>query len=272
MLMKKNTKLYIGSIILLAAFFGSGCYKLQTDYKYVKGELDPHINKTAKEYFLGRTDNGADTIFRWMKMGLDYAEIDLAAYEKSGRTFIFLHNNAIKSLDNNKKVNGGFFFDYPILDKDVNGNLQYNADGTVKSHPAQTWNEYSKETVKNYFLSLIIEGEYGFNNLTIKNEAVKTLLPAGTFPTKESRLGYVVTQTAPNPDPSSEGNISSVYNAATNGGFDPEGKLNLKLLNNSNSPIRINDRTDDRTAGLLATNGQIHVFDKTVHPFRYSYF
>src|SRR5215510_8210349 len=115
----------------------SGCYKLQTDYQYHKTELDPHVNITAKEYLLSRSDNltpgAVDTIFRWMKMGLDYAGIDLAEFEKPHRTFIFLHNNAIRPISSNK-VTAGFFFDYPIVEKDVSGNPIKNADGSPKTH------------------------------------------------------------------------------------------------------------------------------------------
>lgn len=271
--MKKINIVYGGYLLLLMATCISGCYKLQKDYDYKKEELDPHISMTAKEYLLARVNNGNDTIFKWMKKGLDYAGIDLAEYDKPDRTFIFLHNSAIRVYDTAKKVStGGFFYDYPPVIKDALGNpIKSKLDPTQDSiRPAVIWEEYSKETVKNYFLSLIIQGEFGFNNLTITNKAVQTLLPPGTVAAKsDSRLGYVVTKTIPNPEPTSDASIS--FDPVNGTGFDPEGKMNLKVVNNSNSPIRINDRTDDRSAGLYATNGQIHVFDKTIHPFRYSY-
>ena len=100
------------SLLFAMAFFFSGCYKMQKDYEYVKYELDPHINMTAKEFLLTRGEAPTvanDTIFKWMKLGIDYAGIDLAEYEKPGRTYIFLHNSAVRTLSSGK-VNGGFFF------------------------------------------------------------------------------------------------------------------------------------------------------------------
>jgi TonB-dependent starch-binding outer membrane protein SusC len=46
---------------------------------------------------------------------------------------------------------------------------------------------------------------------------------------------------------------------------------NGNLNGNQNAPINVNDRLDDRTAGYIATNGFVHVFDKSIPPFRYSY-
>ena len=118
---------------------------------------------------------------------------------------------------------------------------------------------------------LIIEGEYGFNNLAVENKSVSTLLPANTVvPYTDTRLAWVITKTTPNPEVGSATTITLVYPTGGSG-FDPEGKMNLKMGNNDRSPIAINDRIEDRTAGYFATNGQIHVFDKTIHPFRYSY-
>ncbi|WP_315814702.1 hypothetical protein [Paraflavitalea speifideaquila] len=45
------------------------------------------------------------------------------------------------------------------------------------TRPAVAWQEYSRETVKNLLLYLMIQGEYGFDNLTINNTTVTTLLP-----------------------------------------------------------------------------------------------
>jgi hypothetical protein len=266
-----TTHIKRGILFLSTVLTLSSCYKLQTDYDYVKKEADPNINATAKQYLLDRSDNttpgAVDTVFRWMKKGIEYAGIDLAEYEKPGRTFIFLHNSAIKVVSSGK-VTAGFFFDYPIVDKDASGNPIKNPDGTIKTHPAVNWSDYSQQTVKNYLLSLIIEGVYGFDNLTINNQSLPTLLPANTQASKESRLGYVVPTTTPDPN-----NQAITVVDYTNGGngFDPEGKINLRIANTTSSPIRVNDRTDDRSAGYIATNGQLHVYGTTVHPFRYSH-
>lgn len=259
--------------ILLAASSITGCYKLQKDYQYHPSTLDPHINISAKDFLLQRGTNGAnnDTVFKWMQMGIEYAGIDLSEYEKSNRTYIFLHNNAIKTVTSGK-ITGGFFFDYPIVVKDSVGNaIKSKADPTQDSlRPANSWNEYPQQLVKNYFLYLIIQGDYTFGNLSIENTTVTTMLPPGTTASPaDSKLGYVVTKTEPNPNIASASSILFAPSGGT--GFDPEGKMNLKLVNNQNAPIEINDRTDDRSAGYFATNGKVHVYDKTIHPFRYSY-
>lgn len=265
------------SFVLLAAVLLSGCYKLQKDYDYRPFTLDPHINMTAKQFLLSRgtAGTGNDTVFKWMQLGLEYAGFDMAEFEKPGRTFIFLHNSAIRTtttVGTNVTVTGGFFFDYPIFPKDALGNhLKSVIDPTKDSvRPAMYWSDYPQQMVKNYFSYLILEGEYSFENLTVSNTSIKTLLPAGTTVSPDdTRLGWVVTKTTPNPDAASATTV--LYSPTGGTGFDPEGKINLKLVNNQNAPINLNDRIDDRTAGYFATNGKIHVYDKTVPPFRYSY-
>lgn len=259
----------------------SSCYKLQKDYEYKPSVLDPNIKMTAKDFMLSRGTAGAnnDTVFKWMQMGVEYAGIDLAEYEKPGRTYIFLHNNSVRTTTGTGasfRVTGGFFFDYPIVVKDGAGNvLKSKIDPTQDStRPAVAWNEYPQQLIKNYFLYLILQGEYTFENLTVANVSVPTLLPAGTTASaKDSKLGWVVTKTAPNPDATLAANIT--FDPAKGTGFDPEGKINLTLRSVSgtpeDAPITVNDRTPDRTAGYFANNGKVHVFDKTIHPFRYSY-
>jgi hypothetical protein len=270
--MKNIVILFIVPVFI--AFVLSSCYKLQKDYKYEQVTLDPHVNMTAKGYIMSRDSfivgGKNDTILRWMIKGINYAGIDWSEYEKPNRTYILLHNSAIRVLTSGKTT-GGFFFDYPIIVKDALGNPIPSVlnPGTDSTRPAMEWSEYSVQTVKNYFLSLIGEGQYTFENLGVQNTSIKSLLPANTVAGNDSKLSWVVTKDTPNPDPTAPAGI--VFDKLNGKGFDPEGKFNLKIVNNSNSPLNINDRTDDRTGGILGTNGPMHVFDKTVHPFRYSW-
>jgi hypothetical protein len=265
------------SIITVAFTTLTGCYKLQKDYDYKPQTLDPHINMTAKDFMHSRgiAGVGSDTVFKWMELGMQYAGIDTMEYVQTNRTFIFLHNNAIRTTSGTGptfKVTGGFFFDYPVMGKDSLGNvIKSKIDPTQDStRPAVQWSDYPQAMVRNYFLYLILQGEYSFENLTVYNKSIQTLMPAGqTVSPNDTKLGWVVTKTTPNPDPASASTI--YFDKATGTGFDPEGKINLKLINNQNAPINVNDRADDRTAGYFATNGKIHVYDKTIHPFRYSY-
>jgi hypothetical protein len=276
----KKINIYSTCIILLMAIAISGCYKMQKDYDYKPEEIDPHYDITVKQFITSRGINGpgSDTVFKWMEKGIQYAGIDMAEYEKPGRTFILLHTDAIRRLTSGK-TSGGFFFDYPIVVKDALGNPipSILVPGTDSIRPALFWEEYPQQMVKNLFLYLIIEGEYGFDNLKITNTSVKTLLPAGaTVDRKDSKLGWVVTKTDPNPDPTLAAAIT--FDPAVGKGFDPEGRMNLRIGNNDASPIVMNDRSNDRSAGYYFTNGRAHVFNTTsnaptttIHPFRYSW-
>src|SRR5258705_13661772 len=271
--MKKINKKILFSLIVLVTVF-SGCYKMQKDYDYRKVTIDPHYNMTAKQYLLSRDTFAVgginDTILRWMRKAIEYSGIDWAEYEKPNRTYIFLHNSSIRVLTSGKTT-GGFFFDYPIFPKDINGNPipSISFPGTDSVRPAVQWSDYSVQTVKNYLLSLIGQGQFTFENLGVANSSIPSLLPPGTVAGNDSKLSWVVTKTTPNPDPANAALIS--FDKTTGTGFDPEGKFNLKLKNDQNAPITVNDRTDDRTAGILCNNGPVHVYDKTIHPFRYSW-
>jgi hypothetical protein len=281
-ILMKKLSIYQFILILFGAISLTGCYKLQKDYKYIPSVLDPNINMTAKQFLLSRGVNGtgSDTIFKWMQLGLEYAGFDMSEFEKPGRTYIFLHNSAVRTITGSgasARVNGGFFFDYPIIGRDANGNvLKSVVDPTLDSlRPATSWSDYPKETVKNYFFYLILQGDYTFENLKSENTAIQTLLPPNTVadPNKVSKLGWAVTKTLPNPDPTLATSIT--FNTAGGNGFDPEGKMNLALTvdpsQRENAPLFVNDRTPNRSAGYFATNGKVHVYDKTVHPFRYSW-
>jgi hypothetical protein len=232
--------------IAIGAMFCQGCtlfdMDLQKQYDYKPTVLDPHINISAREFLENRSygTDPADTAFKWMRKGLEYAGIDFAEYEKPGRTFIFLYNDAVRVIKSNK-VTGGLWFDFPIvtsLDPITNVPI---------TKPATKWEDYPKQDVKNYFLYLIAQGEYNFEQLNADNQAVQTLLPPDQVAGQQSYFGFV-----------NDGK-----------GFDQEGKMNLKLVNNNDmAPIQINDRTNDRTGGYIATNGIVHVFGATVYPFR----
>ncbi len=257
---------------------------LQKDYDFQKTTLDPHINKTARQYLEERGKNpklANDTIFKWMQLGLEYAGIDLAEYEKPGRTYVFLSNAAVRVLPT-KTVNGvvvassnvptsGMWFTFPITAKNTDGTLKLKADGTPDALPATKWNDYPKEDVKNFFLSLIALGDFGFNNGGITNTSLQTLLPAGTSASDKSLLGYYVSGATPNNNVSGD-RILTRDNIQVPGkvyGFDYQGMLNFRIVSSDYSPLRLNDGTNAATAGIIADNGQIHVFSAVVYPWRY---
>ncbi len=262
----KKIKIIINSFLLLAvaATFLPGCQKLlglnrQDNYDYQKKTLDPNINMTAKQFLLNRADGTpdapTDTVFRWMKKGLDYCGFDLAEYEKTGRTFIFLHNDAVRGFNTSGVMDKGLFFTFQIIVPDANGNPVINpTTGLPQTRPATRWEDYSKETVKNFFLYLIGQNIYNYYDLDASSKALQSILPAGAVATKESMLGYW--------DPS-----FSAFNPNGGKGFDQEGKFYLRIQNNADiAPIVFNERTNSRSVGYVATNGVVHVYGGALYP------
>ena len=259
MKMQKHTllMLILMSVVIISQ---TSCKKLfdlerQRDYKYNPQTLDPHINVSARKFLEDRASgtgmaiSTTDTIFKYMKQGLDYAGIDMAEYEKADRTFLFLYNDAVRVLPTRTTAGvvtttsniptAGLWFDFPIV-------VSINpTTGVPVTRPATKWSDYPKEDVKNYFMYLIGQGQHNFDNLTATNKAIQSLLPANTSLSKTSMLGY----------------------ANAGKGFDQEGKFYLRILNNSDqAPIVHNNRTNDRSAGYITTNGVVHVFGATMAP------
>lgn len=247
----KTIRLILKRYAFLVLLPLSGCtlfdMELQKKYDYEHKTLDPHINISARQFLETRSYESAtnlkDTVFKWMRKGIDYAGIDLATYEKQGMTFIFLHNDAIRVWDaKTKKSTSGLWVDFPIVTGPVNPTT-----GIVPTRIAEKWEDYSKEDVKNLFLYLMIQGTYNFDNIPLNNVTVQTLLPPGTIATRKSFLGFM--------------------NGGT--GFDQEGKMDLKIVNNDDlAPIMINDRTKNRSGGYIATNSIVHVYGATIYPYR----
>src|SRR5690606_34739770 len=122
------------------------------NYDYEHKTLDPNIGISARQFLenrsYGTSEKPTDTIFKWMRQGLEYAGIGLEELEKPGRTFIFLHNEAIKTWDpKTNKVTGGLFFDFPLV-------TGLDDTGKPITKPATKWEDYSKADVRNYFLYL----------------------------------------------------------------------------------------------------------------------
>jgi hypothetical protein len=286
--MKRNNIIIAGlSILTVLGSCKIGGLKLQKDFNYKTGnELHPELNKTAQQYL---TDRGKapitanDTVFKYMQLGLEYAGMDMTEYAKTGRTFIFLSNNSIRVLPTTSAtVNGktvvtttsnvptaGFWFDFPIMDKNPDGSQKFATDGvTPVTHPAKAWSDYSPATVKAYFMYLIGQGTLNFADLGNTNTGLVSILPVNTIAGKESKIGYLVSSATPNYTVAGARIIT--YNYVTGGnGFDPESRFNLKMNNSDFTPMVFNDNTTIATGGLVATNGVIHVAATTVYPCRY---
>ena len=220
--------------MLLLALPFTGCkklfgLKLQEDTDHITTTIDPHIYKTAwqflKERALGSVPD--DTIFKRMYQAVVYSGIDTNEYTKPGRTFIFLHNDAVRRFSSGTTVDtiGSYFGKYKVGPPRV---------------PATKWEDYPKAQVLNYLLSLIVDGEHTFENVLPDPKFAKTLLPAGADP------------------------------------LNPQSEIAFRVINDRDSRFRINDFPGSavptpnlaspgiqaRTAGILATNGPVHVIDR----------
>lgn len=267
---------------MAVSLFIAGCsafgLDLQQDYDYKKSILEENVNMTAWEYLKKRADgsNPNDTVFRWMKKAIDYSGIDTLEYTKPNRTYIFLHNEAIRRVNGSQTLQSNcFFLDYPIITKNPDGTIKFTTPTSgipVTSTPTKSWKDYDKETVRKYLLYLIGIGDYNYSNLTQNEVVVQSLLPAASVATKESRLGYMVTPAqTPGFTTASTGTpavFTFDYVGATATGFDPEGKFTLKLSNTADSKLFFNGGLIVRSSNYRATNGTIHVWGITVRPSR----
>jgi hypothetical protein len=220
--------------ICFSALLFTGCKKflglpLQENEEHIVSTIDPHINKTAWQYLKERAlgVNPADTIFKRMYDAIVYSGIDTAEYTTPGRTFIFLHNDAILRRTGTPATTttDSYFGKYKI-----------------NNVAATRWDQYPKQQVKNYLLSLIVQGEHTFENVGPDPKYEKTLLPPG---------------------------------ADT---LNPESIMVFRVINDRDSRFRINDFPGSavptpnlaspgiqaRTAGILSTNGPIHVVDRVL--------
>jgi hypothetical protein len=154
-------------IALLAISLGS-CKKmaglqLQQNVDHTTSTVDAHIYKTAWQYLKERSIlNQPDTIFKQMYNAIIYSGIDTSEYLQSGRTYVFLHNDAVWRAGT------------PVPADCYFGRYKVGSNAGTK------WSDYSKQQVKNWLLYLICQGEYNFDNITPDNVEVKTLLPENT--------------------------------------------------------------------------------------------
>ncbi|MEE1945280.1 hypothetical protein VRU48_09180 [Pedobacter sp. KR3-3] len=279
-----NIKKLINRLLVLFALsvFITGCsvfgLDLQEDYDYKKSLLEEKVNMTAWEYLKKRADgnNPNDTVFRWMKKAIDYSGIDTLEYTKPNRTYIFLHNDAIRRVNGSQVLQTNcFFYDYPIISKNPDGSVIFTTPTSgipVTTTPTKSWKDYDKETVKKYLLYLIGQGEYSYDNLDQNEVTLQSLLSPGSVATKESRLGYMVTPSSVPGFTTASTGTPAVFTfdyVGNNGkGFDPEGKFTLKLSNTADSKLFFNGGLIVRSSNYRATNGTIHVWGVTVRPSR----
>lgn len=223
----KQKRISFLSIMLCFSLFAvmTGCKKFlglkkQTDWHFTPVTLDPHINMTAWDYLKKRAlgTDPSDTILKKMYDGILYAGIDSSEYTKTNRTYVFLHNDAIFRLSSNKITSDCYWGYYK----------------TASGKTGTSWSDYPVDSVRNWLLYLIAEGNYTFETLGPVATEATTLLPKNTNP------------------------------------LNPESIITFRVNNTAAYKLMINDFVGSqrnntvRTAGILATNGPIHVVDRIV--------
>src|SRR5690348_12221943 len=128
--------LWISLLCALAGVAVTGCelggLDLQKSEVFHPHVLDPHTHMTAWQYLQERSDSTRiDTVFSWMKKAIAYADMDSTAYSDTGRTFIFLHNNAVVDSSKHKVTSTCYFGKYLIVERDANGDTVFNAGKPV---------------------------------------------------------------------------------------------------------------------------------------------
>ena len=155
-----------------------------------------------------------------MYKAIIYSGIDTNLYLQNDKTFILLHNDAVVRLASG------------VITKDCYFGYHLNPSTGL---PATQWEDYPKDSVKNWLLYLIADGQYSFGNKVGPTPVqTTTLLPKGADPN------------------------------------NPESIIFFSVVNDQNMKFRINDfvgtaiSTQARTAGIEATNGSVHVVDRVV--------
>ena len=221
--MKQINKFLLFAVLLAGLAAGTaGCKKVlglerQRDWEFTPVTLDPHINISAWQFLKQRALGTvpADTIFKRMYQGIIYAGIDSTEYMKENRTYVFLHNDAIRRGTNTDSYWGYYKVGNPL-------------------RVATDWSEYPVDSVRNWLLYLIAEGNHTFETVGPILKEAATLMPKNVNPR------------------------------------NPESIITFRVNNASDSKFMINDYigslrpTTARTAGILATNGPVHVVDRIV--------
>lgn len=234
---------------VLIAIFNSGCEKLALQKNFSRSTtdtIDAHLYKTAWQYMISRS-KGADTIFKTMHDAIIYSGIDTTLYSEPNHTYFFLSAAGCKDMWAKIKVNG---------------------------KAATSFHSYSPTDLKNYFLYLIVKGQYSHYNLPTTPVTVQTLAPAGTYTTNSATFTIPLPTGIPalTPIPSNPNSIMTLY------------VLNTSIGNTLSYPIVVNmtiattatltsATTGNNvlviTSDLLATNGVVDVMNGALYPTPY---
>lgn len=230
-LKKKNRILCYGFSIMCIVMSVSACtfmgLDLQQQHQHETTILDPNINMSAWEFINRPLEDTVRSFDRFVD-AVVYAGLE-QEYQKPDRTFFVFNNFTILRYNANGTVNSACYFARnPVPQKDDNGDVILDENGSPMMRPARAWSEYPVEHVRNLLLYHMAEGEYSYHNLGPDNTVVQSLSP-----NPEANLLYLRV------------------------GNDRDSKI---VVNEYPGTFR---RILARTANLKATNGYVHVFDNT---------
>jgi hypothetical protein len=201
----------------------------------------------------------ADTIFTQMLRLIRASGIDTSLYTQTNtkRTFILLHNDAIKRLNGTTKIYNDCFLGAVLVNNSV---------GTLVSgkYVPNKWSAFPQTFLQNYLKLLILDGVYDHYTLTDpENIEVKTLAPENyftTFPATVTQPGTTATLLSTQ----AAGSASIPAFAINN---NTKSTIKIRVLNSSPSntsdyPIVLNSALNVRTSSILLTNGTAHVIDR----------
>jgi len=234
---------------VFATLLASGCKKLAFQSSFsrsITDTIDAHLYKTAWQYMASRS-KGTDTTFKTFRDGIIYSGIDTTLYSQPNHTYFFLSAAGCKDMWAKIKVNG---------------------------KAATSFNSYSKADLKNYFLYLIVQGQYSHYNLPINPVTVQTLAPPGTYTSNSPTFTIPLALGIPagSPVPSNPNSTMTLY------------VLNNSIGNTLSYPIVVNmsiattatlsSATSGNnvlviTSDLLATNGVVDVMNGAAWPVSY---
>ncbi|MDP4290676.1 MAG: hypothetical protein Q8908_06310 [Bacteroidota bacterium] len=199
-----------------------------------------------------------DTIFTLMLRMIRASGIDTSLYTQTNtkRTFILLHQDAIRRLNSTKTIYNDCF---------IGANLINGICGTVNSSKVFVANKFASFPqiyLQNYLKWLILDGVYNHYTLQTINSEVNTLCPAGYWSTLPANITIPGTSAT-----NALWTLGSLTIPAFGVGLNPNSTMKIRVLdsspsNTSDYPIILNSSVNVRTSSILLTNGTAHVIDR----------
>ncbi|MFC0773090.1 fasciclin domain-containing protein [Terrimonas alba] len=226
----KNSKQFIGLVLVLCSLIFFSCKKLQDGYDYNSSFYDTDLKMSVMDFMKSRPD-----LFSGMMAAIEYVDQDPAykdvkeMYSTTGNTFLLLHNNALTNLEDANS--------YWVLNK-LMGPDPYDPTKTIALRGSD-WSQYNRDTIANLLRYHVLKGTQTYSTLNSIPKWVETFASSVT---NDSAKVFVY--------------LENVREA------------NLRLNNYIGIPTVYKGTTVNwtniapRTPDLHATNGVVHVMNR----------